>query len=243
MLIMGRPLFIFLLFSVAFQAISQESLRSDIYACFISGDISKWEEVVSNHSLQDGNPDYNYEYALAYYGIVGYYVRNGLRQEGREYLAELVKITDILLEASPEEPRFLALKGATYGYEMFFNRHRIFSLGPKSMKVIDRAVELGPGVPHALIEDGNKTFHMPRFLGGSKEEAIRLYHIAINAMEEDPSYIKENWFYLNALTVLAGYYEQVGLTNRAKGLYVKINQIEPEYKIIKIRIESLSNQP
>ena len=237
---MKSYLILLTIISLSISVSAQDSLRNEIYSCFVKGDIEEWKNVVSKYSIQQDNPDFCYEYALAYYGLVGYYVRNKLRKEGRIYLDELTEIIDKLLLMNPDDPRFLAMRGAAYGYEMFFNRHKIFTLGPKSIKVIDRAVEMGPDSPHPLIENGNKTFHMPRFLGGSKDEAINIYHQAINAMEKDPAYTRNNWFYLNALTVLAGYYDEVGLTNRSRGLYIKINNIEPDYEIVKIRIEFLS---
>jgi len=177
-----------------------------------------------------------YEYALAHYGFIGLCMAKDDKDKARDYLEKTRAFAARLIELQPVDPRFVALEGAAYGFQMALKPHLLPVIGPKSLKALNRALELGPASPQALIESGNKDWFMPAVFGGSKERAIKHYEDAVNIMGKDEYFTSENWYYLNSQMILAGWYEEMGLNNRARGMYLKINGIEPDFEWVREKL-------
>jgi tetratricopeptide (TPR) repeat protein len=178
-----------------------------------------------------------YDVALAHYGFIGYCLGRDEKSRARPYLEKAENLAIELLARSPDDPRFLALRGALYGFRMGYQPQKMMVLGPKSMKIIGRAEELGPEIPQVWIESGNKDWHMPAAFGGSRERAIQEYKKAIQLMEKDPAFTKNNWYYLNVHMILASWYESRNMTFFAHEIYRKLLTIEPRFNWAKEKLD------
>ncbi len=209
---------------------AQSTFRSQIYTAYIGGDMNAWERALKSMPAKVADNEALYEYALAHYGFIGYCLGIDQKDRARSVQDKTEELAGELLNREPGDPRFHALRGAVYGFQMGFQKHLIPVVGPKSLKAINRALEISPSSPEALIESGNKDWYMPHVFGGSKERAIRDYEKAIRLMDRDLDFQKENWYYLNVHMILAGWYNERGLTSRARGIYQKLLRIEPRFQ-------------
>jgi len=176
----------------------------------------------------DSNKEY--EYLIAYCGFIGYCAEADKKAVGKKYLIRAMTLTDGLLERHPDDPRFLALKGSLYGLKMGFTNRLAPILGPKAEKNINRALEIDPGTPQALVEMGNKFWNMPKLMGGSHSKAIAEYEKAIRLMDNDEEFRRENWYYLNVMVTLAKWYEEEGRISQTKRICRKLLEIEPDFR-------------
>ena len=220
----------------AYPGIAQNSFRSEIYSSYISGDMDRWERSMKGAADPGRNAEALYEYALAHYGFIGFCMAKDDKGKARDYLEKTRVLSARLIELRPADPRFVALEGALYGFQMAFKPHLMPVIGPKSLKTVNLALELGPAIPQALIESGNKDWFMPAVFGGSKERAMKQYEAAISIMGKDEYFTRENWYFLNSQMILAGWYEEMGLNNRARGMYLKIIGIEPEFEWVREKL-------
>jgi tetratricopeptide (TPR) repeat protein len=213
-----------------FASLSAQNLKDSIYTSYITGDMSSWERALINVKSPEklGTPAL-YEVAMAHYGFIGYCLGRDEKSRARPYLDKAEELTTVLLAREPDDPRFLALRGALYGLRLGYQPQKVMTLGPKAQKIIGRAVELGPESPQVWIESGNKDWHMPAAFGGSREKAIQEYKMAIQLMEKDPDFIKQNWYYLNVHMILASWYESRNMSYFAHETYRKILQVEPRF--------------
>lgn len=208
---------------------AQESFRSGIYSSYISGDMNRWESLIKATPAPVRDAEALYEYALSHYGFIGFCMAKDEKGKARDYFQKTSELSARLVELRPADPRFVALEGALYGFQMAFKPHLMPVIGPKSLKALNRALELGPTTPQALIESGNKDWFMPAVFGGSKERAMKQYETALSIMGRDEYFTKGNWYFLHSQMILAGWYEEMGLHSRARGIYLKIIGIEPEF--------------
>ena len=77
----------------------------------------------------------------------------------------------------------------------------------KIKKALDRAYALDPNFLPVLIARAQYLTKMPGMLGGSEEEAIRLYR---RVLELDPTYVAA-WYYLAELDVAHGRYDEAAV--------------------------------
>ncbi len=200
-----------------------------IYRAYISGDIDSWEKSLKTIRAESLKIDERYDFAIAHYGFIGYCLSRDEKQRARPFLENVEVITENLLKIEPDNPRFIALRGALYGFRISYQPQKAPFIGPKALKKVNLALEKGPDCPQAWIEAGNKDYWMPEIFGGSKVTAMAEYEKAIRMMETDPEFIKQNWYYLNVNMILASWYEERGRTFAANEIYRKVILFEPEF--------------
>ncbi|MFO7616414.1 MAG: hypothetical protein R6V75_04115 [Bacteroidales bacterium] len=216
-------------FAVQGSGFQINSLSERIYRAYITGDMHTWEALLRELPANSPEPEL-YEMAMAHYGFIGYCLGREEKSRARPYLDRVEEMTRLLLIINPDNPRYLALQGALYGFRMGYQPQKIMVIGPKSLKVINLALEMGPDSPEAWIESGNKDWHMPAAFGGSKERAISSYEKAIRLMEADPAFNRKDWYYLNIQMILAEWYASRNLTFLAQEIYRKLLSIEPAFQ-------------
>jgi len=210
----------------------ERALDCKFYKAYVSGEMSPWagyidqlEDIYTNHP----SPNLLYDIVKAYYGYIAYAIgieddhtaRDYLNQ-GESYLTELTQMNSYLAEAK-------AFKGAFIAFEIGMNVSKAVFLGPRSMRYINRALELEPDNVHALLEKGNAEYHMPRMFGGSYEKAIHYFQNAVQNLERNAPDLSCNWIYMNALAWLAQSYEKAGGIHRAEKIYKRILTLEPDF--------------
>lgn len=214
---------------------AQPGFNEQIYQAYLDGRIEVWEQVMGDVSKRKASLSLDQQVDLIgyYYGYTGWLIEEGRKRDAKELIQEADELIDELLESHPENADLYAFKGAFLGFRIEMNSIKAMVLGPESMKHIDHAVEIGPMNPQGWIEHGNALFYRPKMFGGSKVKALESYEKAIRIMEETPSYIEDNWMYLNILLVLGQGYELTGKYEMAKSIYDKALQFEPGFKTLR----------
>ncbi len=203
-----------------------------IYDSYISDKISIWEGtlgIMEASYEKDPSPEKLYDIVLAQYGLVGYYLGNDNKKRGRLYINKSEPYLKKLLITPGYEAQAHAFQSAFYGYEISLNKFKGATLGVKSNKAVDYAVELNPLYPRVWVEKGNVSFYTPSLLGGSKSEAVKHYSKAIELFENGIAN-NHRWLYLNTLISLAKSYEYTGDIDAAMEIMEKVLEYEPKFK-------------
>ncbi|MCK9324637.1 MAG: hypothetical protein M0P69_03990 [Bacteroidales bacterium] len=206
-----------------------QTFQNRIYQAYITGNISTWEKLLETLPANPTESEL-YEMAMAHYGYIGYCMGRDEKRRARPYLDRVEDLTDRLLEISPENPKYLALHGALFGFRMGYQPHKVPIIGPKSLKAINSALDHGPNCPEAWVESANKDWYLPAAFGGSKERAIEHYLKAIELMEQNLADYQGYWYYLNTHMILAEWYNSRNQAFLAKEVYRKLLAMEPNFQ-------------
>jgi tetratricopeptide (TPR) repeat protein len=225
-------LFLFLQISPATQGQELEKYQQQIYQSYISGDMELWQTTLEQMEKLSGRQptaEVIYNLLLGYYGLIGYHLGTDEKRNARDLLD---KATELLekLEPFPEyQSHMLALRGALYGFRIGLRPLRAVVLGPRSMRAIDRAMEIDPSNPTAHLEKANALFYAPSTFGGSKTEAITHYRRAATLMEKQ-QHPAHRWLYLSTLVALANAYTETGNKQMAISTLRKALRHESNFK-------------
>ena len=113
------------------------------------------------------------------------------------------------------------------GYRIILSKFSSLFLGPKALKYINTAYESASTCFNCNTEMGNMKFYTPKFLGGSKTEAVQYYEKAVEILEKSKLKTERNWIYMNAVLLLANAYKETGQQEQACHLYKQLLEYEP----------------
>lgn len=233
---MERPKYIFciliILFSGIFTCYSQTDYKKTIYDAYINGNMSQWETVIKQIEAENLSLPQKLDLMNYYYGYTAYLIGSNKSKQANVYIKKGEKLADQLLKEYPENASANAYKGSFISFKIALNKLKAVTLGPQSMKYINKAYKLDSGDVQALADKGNMLFYAPGMFGGNKEEAIQYFEKAIRMIEKNED-TENNWFYLNLLTLLAQHYEKLDKKPQAINTYEKILQIEPDFKWVR----------
>ena len=220
-----------LVFSVSY---AMASYRSEIYNCYITGDMTRWKVLIDKLAEEkSSDPEVIIELVNYQYGFVGWAIGNKKEEEAKQYL-ELAEENLGKLEIYPSYNSLVnSYKAAFYGYKIGLNKILAPFLGGKSLDCARTAIKEDDKNYLAYVQLGNSEFYMPAAFGGSKAEALRYYIQAQEIMESDSLQVKENWNYLSLLTVIAQAYSYTGEYEKSKQYLDKILTIEPDFAWVK----------
>jgi len=214
----------------------QTSYNENIYNAFISGRMDLWEynmNKMEEEYLKNKNIQGLYDLTYALYGYIAYCIVTGDKIKARYYLNKATKNVNTLLKYHSSQAEIYSLKGAMYGFEIGLNPIKAFDYGIKSVKNINKAVELDKNNAIVLMELGNLKYYTPRILGGGLKKAIYYHEKAIRMFEASGYELKGNWLYLLVLTNLGRWYSEDQKLSKAREIYKKILDIEPDYIWVK----------
>ncbi|MCC8155154.1 MAG: hypothetical protein LIP01_13760 [Tannerellaceae bacterium] len=137
-----------------------------------------------------------------------------------------------MLKKEPENPLALSYKGTFLAFKIALFKVRAVTLGPQSMRYINKAYKLDPSDTQIMADKANLLYYSPSIIGGNKEAAIALYQQAIREMKRT-NQDSGNWFYLSLHTTLAGIYTERGEIEAAYRLYTYILEKEPRFKWVR----------
>lgn len=220
----------FLLCGLASYA--QSDYGQTIYRAYINGDLNGWKSVISEMENTELSDSGKLELLNYYYGYIGYLIGKDEKKSAEAYIKKGDKVINELLKKNPDNAAANAYKGSFIGFKLGLNKLKSVTLGPQSMKYIDKAYRLNPKDVQAIADKGNMLYYAPRLFGGNKKEALSYIEKAVARLEETGN-ASGNWFYLNLLTLLAQYYEKQGRKQKAIFTYEKILEIEPDFKWVR----------
>ena len=217
-------------------ASGQTSYNENIYNAFVSGRMDLWEHNMNKMEeeyLRDRNIQGLYDLTYSLYGYIAYCIVTGDKIKARYYLNKATKNVNTLLKYHSSRAEIYSLKGAMYGFEIGLNPLKAFDYGIKSVKSINKAVELDKNNARVLMELGNLKYYTPKILGGGLKKAIYYHEKAVSMFELTEQELKGNWLYLLVLTNLGRWYSEDKRMSKAIEIYKKILDIEPDYIWVK----------
>lgn len=234
---MERPQYITRLVLVIFTLMlsmqfgfSQSTYRDSIYKAYSRGKMDKWYELMHTceKNVNQNSLEEQFELISYYYGYTAWLIGAKKYNTAEEYIDKSEEIIDKLLVESPENATLLAYKGAYIAFTIGISNLKAIYLGPKSVKYINKSIELDPENIQGNIEKGNSMYYRPSVFGGDKNEAIKYYVRAVKSFEKQGLVIN-NWMYINTMTALGQAYEATDQIQLAKLCYEKIIRIFPNF--------------
>ena len=218
-----------LLFSMQ-SGFSQSPYNDAIYKAYSRGKMDKWYELMHTceENVDQNNLEEQLELLSYYYGYTAWLIGAKKNDTAEEYIEISEEIIDKLLEESPENATLMAYKGAYIAFTIGISNLKAIYLGPKSVKYINKSIELDPENIQGNIEKGNSMYYRPSVFGGDKNEAIEYYVKAVKSFEKQ-GLVVNNWMYINTMTALGQAYEATDQIQQAKLCYEKIIRIFPNF--------------
>ncbi|MDD4226372.1 MAG: hypothetical protein PHU98_08290 [Mariniphaga sp.] len=221
--------------SQTMQNSSGTTFRQQIYQAYISGKMSSWKTVIDAMEKQKNyQPDFLTDLINYQYGYVAWCLGNNKKAEATEILSLLDENLRNLKKAAGETADYHAYSAAAYGFKIGLNLWRAPFLGPRSMGHAEKALRADNLNIQANIELGNIWNYMPAIFGGSPQKALNYFLKALEGMEKESAEVrKNNWMYLNLLTMVGQKYKELGDKDQARIYFEKAIQAEPDFIWVK----------
>jgi tetratricopeptide (TPR) repeat protein len=230
----SRLIALLVLMTLATGVFSESPYKKNIYAAFITHDMSKWEKVI--RTMESSNTTKTVEQKLElinyYYGYIGWLIGQKKFPQAEKLIPKGEKLINEVLKISPKNATAYSFKGSFLGFKIGIDKCKAIFLGSESKNDINKAMLLDPQNLQAIIDKGNLLFYSPRIFGGDKNEALNYFLKGVKLMEMNNE-TNQNWVYLNLLTMIATVYEKTDKLKDAKFTYEKIMRNEPDIKWIK----------
>ncbi len=209
-------------------------LRNQIYTSFVKGDVVLWEKTIIEYEQYYSSAttsDVLYDLLLARYGFIAFSMENEPSM-AKDQLSKAESELEKLFSYPVYLSHAYAMQGAFLGFRISLRPISAISLGPKSYKAINKAVETDPDNPVAWMEMGNSRFYTPSAFGGSKQQALEYYQKSVRLFEQNMK-PNQKWLYLNSLVGLAKSYQHTDRKTFAIATYKKALTFEPEFKWVR----------
>lgn len=208
------------------------------YDAFVSGKLDRWTSIMAEmERLESPSQTETFELIRYYYGYAAYLIGIKEKKKAKIYVDKGDKIINQILKNEPGNATALAFKGSFTGLKVTLNKCRIITLGPESIRYINRAYKADPEDLQAITDKANLLYFTPGMFGGNKTEALTFFEKAIRKIENNQD-TEDSWFYLALLSLLAEHYEKQGHSEKALATQKKLLRIEPELSWIKEKILS-----
>jgi len=229
----GLIITLFIVFSTS-AINAQTTNQKIIYESYIHGDMNKWANVIE--TIESTNSAVSIEQKLElinyYYGYLGYLIGRKKYDQAQKIIDKGDKLINQVLIADPKNSTAYAYKGSYIGFKIGINKFKAISLGPESSACINKAFELDSQDIQAIVDKGNMLLHAPKFWGGNKNEALKLFLKGAKLLETGKK-TEQNWFYLNVLIQIARTYENLKQPEQAVLTYEKILRKEPDFNWVR----------
>lgn len=139
---------------------------------------------------------------------------------------------DKLIEEGYEVAEAKAILSSVYGFEMAYSSWKGMFLGPKSSSAIESALELNDKSPIVWKLYAHSKLFTPAMFGGDKKEAVEAFEKSVSLFEEQDAF-GQNWRYLDALAWLGQAYSKIDEYEKARAVYNKALEVEPEFNWVK----------
>lgn len=207
-----------------------------VYKGYVTGNMDIWKKGMGELQEQlrrDPKGCTLYTLVEARYGYIGYLLgrdeKNLARAEVEIFSGEIEKLAVYPgYEAETE-----AFRLALLGFRMGLNPARAVTLGPKALKQLETAMQVGNSSPVVWIEKANSEAHMPAFAGGSKEKAAASFREALRLFEADPGLPACNWRYLNTMVLLGQLLERMDDYTGAAEAYRMALKRAPDFQWVR----------
>ena len=208
--------------------------KSDIYSAYISGDMSKWKNIIEQmNQQQEKTNDFLLELTNYQYGYIGWSIGNQKKKEAEKYLKKVEENLKILEKANYNMSVVNSYRSAVCGFYIGLNRFKAPVLGMKSIECAKSAMAQDKKNPFGYIQYGHCLFYMPSLFGGSKQEALTYFKKAEELMRQNENKIKYDWNYLSLLVLIGQSYMILKDYKQAKVYFDKAITAEPRFLWVK----------
>lgn len=208
--------------------------QKEIYNAFVKGDMIKWMYIITEMEKTPGirTKEQKLELTEYYYGLAAYQISKKNYKSAKITINKADVILDQMLKADKKNATVLAYKGSFTAYKISLDKIKVIVLGKESMKYLDEAYMFDPNNIQALTDKGHAFFNAPKLFGGDKNEAIKFFLKSIDLLEKN-NLTSQNWIYLNNIIQTAKAYTEIGQLEKARQLYLKVLQKEPNFGWVK----------
>ncbi|MEP2667398.1 MAG: tetratricopeptide repeat protein [Cyclobacteriaceae bacterium] len=207
---------------------------SSYHAYLNSNQKEVWKkEVKEKTAAAKNDKQTQFDLALSQYGLLSATMANQDEDMFDEYYDDTVDNLEEIIKANKGWGEPKALLSAVYGLKMGYSPMMGMFLGPKSGSLMEKAKEQSPQSALVVKLYANSKFFTPEMFGGDLDEAISSYKKCLQLYEAQPSQLKNNWMYLDALAFAGQAYLKKGEKEKAKQLFEKALTIEPEFMWVK----------
>ena len=183
----------------------------------------------------------HYYIALCNYRLVTYEISENLTDEARMNTADAQKHLEKAMELKSTWGEPFALYASMLGMEIALDWNKAMTLGMEINEYFGRAFELDPENPRINLLKGSSDLYTPAEYGGGPDVAIGSLTQAVDLFEkenvQDP--LEPSWGKEEALTFLGMAYMQKGDKNKARELFLKALEVNPEFGFAKDNLEQL----
>jgi tetratricopeptide (TPR) repeat protein len=225
-IVFGIVLLIFT--KVSGQEPSQLDCR--FYNLYLSGNMNMWDSVVDSLYLERLTPAQEETLMLAEYGLIGYHLSQGDKDEASGVMEHFERRLEKWLKRNPENATFHALNAALTGFKIGLNPLIAPFVNSEHKEQIANALKYRAGNPLPLIEKANSLYFRPSIVGGDKKEAKKAYEQAFSILRNDKQC---NWLYLHVGSWLGQVYTKMDEPRKAKQLYLELLDAAPDFQYVK----------
>jgi len=228
-------LVILLAMLVSSQTIAQSNLIEMEYGAYLKVSKTLWKTVVEkreNAYSKSKEPSDLFKLASAQHGLLAATMADKDEDLFNKYLDDTKENLEELIDMEFNTAESKALLSAVYGLEMGYSSWKGIYLGSKSSGLIDNALNKDKNSPIVWLVYANSKLFTPAMFGGDKKEAIKAYAKAVSLFENENEH-QNNWRYLDALAWLGQAYEQTEQPDKAREVYEKALEVEPDFIWVK----------
>jgi len=220
------------------KAQSDNIVISDLsYKAYLMSSKALWEEAIQKSKVYAGRnantPESQLLYINSLYGILYSTMIDKDKKTYSKYIDLTEDAIDEFYDIYPDNARIICIKAGVYSIKMAHSPWKGIFYGPKSEKLISRAIELDSELPQTWIRKASSEYFTPEAHGGNIEKSMETYKKAISLFESMDSDLSNNWEYLDALA----WYGISQMRNQkgkdAQVTFEKALQIQPDFLWIK----------
>lgn len=183
----------------------------------------------------------HYYIALCDYRLVTHEISENLTDEAGMNTADAQKHLEKAMELKPTWGEPFALYASMLGMEIALDWNKAMTLGMEIGVYFGKAFDLGPENPRINLLKGSSDLFTPAEYGGGPDVAIGTLTHAVDLFEkenvQDP--LVPSWGKEEALTFLGMAYMEKGDKNKARELFLKALEVNPEFGLAKDNLEQL----
>ena len=190
-------------------------------------------------ALASDEENYLAQYYLAYtdYNLAVYFMQKKEKEQFQKFSDSSKELLKELINENGSDAETVSLLGAIYGIQVAMNPELGASLGSQNIALTSQAFGIATGNPRVLLQKAISKFNSPEFVGGSKEEALKLFTQSVEAFEKLADKETEiDWGYLDALAWLGIANSSLGDFESAITSYNKALEVEPDFAWIKYEL-------
>ncbi len=223
-------LFYFLVLSASLLAQIDTSTDRENLAllAFNTENIAIWQNLIEKIQKEDSAQESNenkLDLAYAYYGLTGTCISKKNKKLGLESSKKGIEIAKELTSVDQYAAQAHALLGGFYGLQIALNPMKGMTLGPKSDKEVNEAMELDPNEPFVYLQKGSSLYNTPGMFGGSVEKSIDYFKKAVELYDAQGK--THSPWKVESLIWLGQAYQKTGDKLKANNAFSEVLAIAP----------------